>query len=352
MSQLQLDREESSTLRRPRRLGWVGGSLLGHAIVLVLVLTIRFTRDPVLAARFRETVTLLAPVVERPKSLDVAVAVSPPKPFEETLSQPSSDLVAPREFRAPVPVNPERPKPSLATPAVVPAEPDLNLELKIPVASIPAADAALAVRPTPAPPKEIKIGNLTPQNIAAQSDQPSRTLDLSGQFGSSRGTTEARTTGTVSRAGFGSTEVSTAGSSRPSGGAQKSGSFGASRVASAGKQERTVSAAGFAKAQTGEVQRAAAEPVSVRHPVEILSKPKPVYSEEARGLGIEGEVVLRVAFLASGSVRVLRVVEGLGHGLDEAATAAAGKIQFRPAEENGSPIDSEATIRIVFQLAY
>ena len=52
-------------------------------------------------------------------------------------------------------------------------------------------------------------------------------------------------------------------------------------------------------------------------PAEVISKPTPAYTAEARNLRIEGEVVLEVVFEASGKLRVLRVVQGLGHGLDE-----------------------------------
>ena len=98
---------------------------------------------------------------------------------------------------------------------------------------------------------------------------------------------------------------------------------------------------------------AATAPVSpVTRPVEILSKPKPVYTEEARGRRIEGEVLLRVLFSASGQVQVLATVRGLGYGLDEQAVAAAEAIHFRPAERAGVAADSTAVVHIVFQLAY
>ena len=47
-----------------------------------------------------------------------------------------------------------------------------------------------------------------------------------------------------------------------------------------------------------------------------------------------------------------RVVRGLGYGLDEAAEAAARQIRFRPALQNGQPVDFPATARITFELAY
>ena len=87
-------------------------------------------------------------------------------------------------------------------------------------------------------------------------------------------------------------------------------------------------------------------------PVEVLSKPNPVYTEEARNLKLEGEVLLEMSFSASGTLQVNRVVRGLGHGLDEAAVAAAKKIRFKPALRNGQPVDSTAIVHVVFQLAY
>lgn len=85
--------------------------------------------------------------------------------------------------------------------------------------------------------------------------------------------------------------------------------------------------------------------------VAILSKPNPSYSTEARTIKLEGDVVLEVVFLASGQVQVIRVVSGLGHGLDEAAIQAAKLIRFRPAERDGQPVDFHAHVRIEFRLA-
>jgi TonB family protein len=86
--------------------------------------------------------------------------------------------------------------------------------------------------------------------------------------------------------------------------------------------------------------------------VVILAKPKPVYTQEALKLALEGEVLLEVVFPASGGdVQIKRVVKGLGHGLDEAATRAAQQIKFKPALSNGHPVDFPAVVHIVFQIA-
>lgn len=105
-----------------------------------------------------------------------------------------------------------------------------------------------------------------------------------------------------------------------------------------------------AAAATPQVKKTAA--VSNSKPVEILSKPRPVYTDQARDKKIEGEVLLQVVFSSSGDVKVERVVQGLGYGLDESAESAARQIRFHPAQQDGQPVDSTAIVHIVFQLAY
>jgi TonB family protein len=105
-----------------------------------------------------------------------------------------------------------------------------------------------------------------------------------------------------------------------------------------------------AVAPTAKVKQTAAS--SNTKPVKILSLPRPAYTDVAKAHKIEGEVLLQVIFTATGQVKVQRVVQGLGYGLDETAAAAARQIRFRPAEEDGQPVDFSAVARIVFQLAY
>ncbi|MGD0303828.1 MAG: energy transducer TonB [Candidatus Acidiferrales bacterium] len=85
--------------------------------------------------------------------------------------------------------------------------------------------------------------------------------------------------------------------------------------------------------------------------VEILFNPKPVYSDEGRAKKIEGDVRLQVLFSANGEIKVLRVVQGLGYGLDEQAETAARQIKFKPATQDGQPVDQTAIVHIVFALA-
>jgi TonB family protein len=85
--------------------------------------------------------------------------------------------------------------------------------------------------------------------------------------------------------------------------------------------------------------------------VELTFKPAPEYTAEAKQMKIQGDVVLRVTFSASGHVQVLNVVRGLGHGLDEQAQRTVQMYKFKPATQNGKPIDKTVNITITFQLA-
>ena len=116
----------------------------------------------------------------------------------------------------------------------------------------------------------------------------------------------------------------------------------------------TVQTAGFSTQQfsQGPARPQQAESGPATTPVEIISKPNPVYTEEARQLRLQGEVLLEVSFGANGQLHVNRVVRGLGHGLDEAAISAANKMRFKPAQHLNQPIDSTAIVHVVFQLAY
>ncbi len=69
----------------------------------------------------------------------------------------------------------------------------------------------------------------------------------------------------------------------------------------------TVQASGFASADVPApptVQSRPAETAANVLPAEIISKPTPVYTQEARNLRIEGEVLLEVVLEASGRLRV------------------------------------------------
>jgi len=84
----------------------------------------------------------------------------------------------------------------------------------------------------------------------------------------------------------------------------------------------------------------------------LTAKPKPEYTAEARQLHIEGSVVIRVRVQADGSIQILDVVSGLGHGLDESAKRAVMATKFEPATDGyGHAVASVVVVTVNFQLA-
>jgi TonB family protein len=124
---------------------------------------------------------------------------------------------------------------------------------------------------------------------------------------------------------------------------------GATGTGNTGNYGKVASAGIPAMTQVAAPQRVVAAPVSTD--LEVISKPPVQYTNEARQLKVQGDVVLRVTFLASGQIVVQGVVHGLGHGLDEEARRVAQQIRFRPATRDGRPVDLTTTITITFQLA-
>ncbi|HXM94476.1 MAG TPA: energy transducer TonB [Candidatus Dormibacteraeota bacterium] len=139
--------------------------------------------------------------------------------------------------------------------------------------------------------------------------------------------------GTVASTGFGN------GVANPPAGGGKRGS-----VQTSGFGDQSVN--------TDAPKKKAAAAENATTPVDILDKPRPQYTAEGRNLKLEGDVVLDLIFLANGTVQINRVINGLGHGLDEAAQRAAQQIKFKPAKREGQPVDFPARVRIEFRMAY
>jgi TonB family protein len=83
----------------------------------------------------------------------------------------------------------------------------------------------------------------------------------------------------------------------------------------------------------------------------VLIHPAAVYTDEARSRGIQGYVVVQAYFDADDSVTVLKVMRGLGYGLDESALAVLKTWRFAPALQNGLPVTAIAEIDVPFRLA-
>ena len=83
----------------------------------------------------------------------------------------------------------------------------------------------------------------------------------------------------------------------------------------------------------------------------ITAKPKPSYTKEARRIGVQGFVTLKVLLSAQGKIARVRIVKGLPFGLSENAIRAACKMEFKPAMKDGQPVAQWLTAEYVFRLA-
>jgi len=197
-----------------------------------------------------------------------------------------------------------------------------------------------------AAPQKVQTGGFGEPNGVPASQNHGRpvTIAAAGSFnmpsgpGYGNGTGGSRgVRGVIASTGFGN-GVATGNSSGPVSGSRdavRPSGFGDAPLVAANSQPKAKSV----------------EPVLKTLPAEITFKPRPVYTEEGRQLKIEGEVLLQVVFSATGQIRIMKVMRGLGHGLDESAVRAAEKIQFKPALKDGHPTDSVAVIHVEFQLA-
>jgi TonB family protein len=82
----------------------------------------------------------------------------------------------------------------------------------------------------------------------------------------------------------------------------------------------------------------------------LLHKVEPEYSKEARKARLTGTVLLRVIVGMDGKASDLKVVRGLGLGLDESAIAAVSAWRFEPSVKDGQPVNVFAQIEVNFRL--
>lgn len=86
-------------------------------------------------------------------------------------------------------------------------------------------------------------------------------------------------------------------------------------------------------------------------PAQILSKPTPSYTKEARRLGVQGQVILKALLSSEARVSRVRVHRGLLAGLTENAIHAACKMRFKPALKNGVAVSRWVTVEYVFRVS-
>ncbi len=88
---------------------------------------------------------------------------------------------------------------------------------------------------------------------------------------------------------------------------------------------------------------------SVSAPV-VLYQPEPEFSEEARKAKVAGNVLVYLQVDENGRPQHVRVLRGIGLGLDEKAVEAVRQYKFKPAMKNGRPVPVEMNVEVNFQI--
>lgn len=336
---------------RKRDQGPFGLSMVLHmgAVVLAVLLPLVHPEVVLLPQHHYDVVTLYVPKEYKPEPVKVDLPKPKPMLVKPMVAKEMPKVELPqhktevREIRAPQ-VAFSQPRPELMSAART-TMPRLVPSVKTGVLTGSSAPATVK-----APVTKVQTGGFGDENgvnPSPKSDGKGRmvmarlgSFDLPPGPGYGNGSGGANgIRGTVKSSGFGN---SIAG---PGQGGGQGGSPNGGVVRQAGFTNTTATAVEATHARS-----VVAEPRLT--PVEIISKPNPIYTQEARDLKLEGEVLLEVVFAATGQLRVLRVARGLGHGLDEAAVRAAQQIRYKPALRDGQPSDSVALLHVRFQLAY
>ena len=91
-------------------------------------------------------------------------------------------------------------------------------------------------------------------------------------------------------------------------------------------------------------------PGSGIEPPTVMREVKPLYTEPARRRGLQGDVLLEIVVRRDGSVGDVRIVKGLGEGLDQKAVDAVRQWKFNPARRHGTPVDVLVEVAMEFRL--
>ncbi len=82
----------------------------------------------------------------------------------------------------------------------------------------------------------------------------------------------------------------------------------------------------------------------------VIHRVNPEYTDEALSAKLQGTVVLSTVVSIDGTPGEIKVVRGLGKGLDEKAVECLRQWRFAPASNDGDPIPMKVTFEMNFRL--
>ena len=315
-----------------------------NAAIVVTAIIIGMTVKHVIEVHHYEMTELIVPTTPPPLP---KVKAQPPPKLPPPPQSPKIDIEA-RKIEMPKP-KPE-PKPiqmeaKLAIPVIKEAKPAIILAPQ-PKAALAAAMPAQnpQVKPSTAP---VHLGQTFGATPNPNATRPATIAAIGNPYGGMQGPAVAPH-GVVGSAGIGN-GLKSGSNAGVVGKVASAGIPGANGTAANGSYGKVASTGIPAVTTVAFTQKVTAVPQETN--LELISKPPVQYTAEAKQLKVQGDVVLRVTFLANGQVSVQGVLHGLGHGLDEEARRVAQQIRFRPATRDGRPVDMTTNITITFQLA-
>jgi len=314
----------------------VNGSIMAAVFILGMMV-----KHVIVEHHYEQTLLIAPTTPPPPPKIKVAPAPKlppPPEPPKIKLEAPKIDVPKPKPEPKPIQMEAK-----LEAPIVKAAKPAIVLAPQ-PKAALTAAMPAQSpeVKPSTAPVHLGETFGVTPNPNATR---PATIAAIGNPYGGQQGPAVAPH-GVVGSTGIGDGLKS--GSN--AGVAGKVASAGIPGASGTNTSYGKVVSAGIPATQTVVVvPKVVVQPASTN--IELISKPPVRYTAEARQLKVQGDVILRVTFLANGQVSVQSVLRGLGHGLDEEAQRVAQQIRFRPATRDGHAVDTTTNITITFQLA-
>ncbi|HTY62875.1 MAG TPA: TonB family protein [Acidobacteriota bacterium] len=86
-------------------------------------------------------------------------------------------------------------------------------------------------------------------------------------------------------------------------------------------------------------------------PPQVIQQPKPPYTQKARDARVQGIVLVNAVIQKDGRVGQIRVIKGLGYGLDENVVDTLSKQwKFMPGTLNNEPVNVSVVIEVSFRL--
>ncbi len=331
----------------------VAGALILNTSLLIAAIAISLTAKKMVTASKVTPLTAPIPVHHEPPPEPKPVPKLPPPPVVRVT--PPTPLIKPPVVEVPEPPKVQPPVFKAApTPTVAPAPPKAVSPPPAPKPVAIAIAQAASVPNNSAHPSPIRVGSMTnPINNTSGPAVSAINLGRSGAPGMNAGNTGLGNPSKIAIGGSGSPNGSNMAGRDNAVQPIKGLSNGIPGAAGplTGKPAGAIQIASNATPLAINNRQAPGSITPPKTSPKVMYKPRPEYTEDARANHIEGTVYVKIHVTTAGSVQVVGVSSGLGHGLDQQALRVAAGMKFQPALSEGKPVEWDGIVNVTFQLA-